>query len=234
MKKWNLGKAWKTRLLPKLAHKKENTPNTPPLCYNLPYKLSCKLNLRKQLGPGTNDALPIGTSSKEPKQLAFPPQSLWQKADRVSSHAPTPGSRVPKLRISVLFLPRPARLILPGEGKAGEKEWVGKGQGHPTSASVRGPPKSTNFLLLSATTSVESKHRAGLCRHQDTYRRPAMRFSCILGNVVFCQLWAVSEEAWWEPGLERAELPEEWLSRLGLQCLGIFLFPDLQYGTFCC
>lgn len=163
--------------------------------------------------------LPIGTSSKEPKQLAFPPQSLWQKAGRVSSHAPTSGSRVPKLRISVLFLPRPARLILPGEGKAGEKEWVGKGQGHPTSASVRGPPKSTNFLPLSATTSVESKHRAGLCRHQDTYKRPAMRFSCILGNVVFCQLWAVSEEAWWEPGLERAELPEEWLSRLGLQCL---------------
>lgn len=84
-----------------------------------------------------------------------------------------------------------------------------KGSGPPDLGFSSSAPQSTNFLPLSATTSAESKHRDGLCRHPDTYRRPAMRFSCILGNVVFSQLWAVGEEAWWEPGLERAELPEE-------------------------
>lgn len=84
-----------------------------------------------------------------------------------------------------------------------------KGSGLPDLGFTSSAPQSTNFLPLSATTSVESKHRAGLCRHPDTSRLPEMRFSCILGNVVFCQLWAVGEEARWEPGLEGAELPEE-------------------------
>lgn len=112
------------------------TPSPPPLSLNLPSKLGNEPNLRKPLGSGKNGVFPLGNASKDPSiHPAFCPRFQWTKSGPISSRAPAPstaGSRAPDLRISSLFLPRPARLILPEEGgKRRVEGWVGRGQGPP-------------------------------------------------------------------------------------------------------
>lgn len=146
---------------------------------------------------------------------------------------PVPGPRTSNLSsiLTQACTPHSARRV--GRKAVGRVRWKGPGVTR-TASSVPGPGRNSQLLPRSATTSVESKHRADWWRHPGTYWCPASRWNGFLGNVVRpgrrkCGV----KPAWEQAGLPEVRRTLRLLSRGISNCVcaaGLLAPPDVAVG----